>query len=266
MEQQAGTPTKKHSTCGIIVACVIGFFGIINILGLFINESNKADRANFVASLETPAFDAKALFDVDRSKAEEILGAPTSDVGLDALITSRKMGNGTLSGATSTFWKKGDFVIWVTSPLKKPIDQVCVIDPNSKYTTSEVLKKVSLASSTENYSILGNEDGNGFCACIKKSQNPFCKEQAATIAKKNAEQEKVGKVCAEHPGWERDICGAVANKKVRIGMTQEQVVAAWGRPTDINKTISSGSVEEQWVYGLGSYLYFGNGILRTIQN
>lgn len=53
---------------------------------------------------------------------------------------------------------------------------------------------------------------------------------------------------------------------VRIGMTQRQVLASsWGKPDDINRTITAAGTTEQWVYG-GAYLYFENGILATIQN
>lgn len=54
--------------------------------------------------------------------------------------------------------------------------------------------------------------------------------------------------------------------KVRIGMTREMCREAWGAPDDINRTSGSWGVHEQWVYGLGSYLYFENGILDAIQN
>lgn len=54
--------------------------------------------------------------------------------------------------------------------------------------------------------------------------------------------------------------------KVRIGMTREMCRAAWGSPDDINRSSGSWGVHEQWVYGLGSYLYFENGILSSIQN
>jgi len=63
------------------------------------------------------------------------------------------------------------------------------------------------------------------------------------------------------------------------GMTDEQAAIAWGRPTKINRTITTHGVREQWVYsGDGSiardlyrrtrtcYLYFENGILTAIQD
>ena len=58
----------------------------------------------------------------------------------------------------------------------------------------------------------------------------------------------------------------ISEGKVRIGMTKEMCRESWGEPEDINKTTSSYGTHEQWVYGYGSYLYFENGKLTTIQN
>lgn len=58
----------------------------------------------------------------------------------------------------------------------------------------------------------------------------------------------------------------IFNKQISIGMTQEMVIESWGKPIDINRTITLNHIREQWVYGLKSYLYFENGILVTIQN
>jgi hypothetical protein len=66
-------------------------------------------------------------------------------------------------------------------------------------------------------------------------------------------------------GWPASVTQAAVDKKVIIGMTTEQVVAAWGRPYNINETITARGKSEQWVYGSGQYLYFDNGVLKTIQ-
>lgn len=53
----------------------------------------------------------------------------------------------------------------------------------------------------------------------------------------------------------------------RLGMTKEQVEASsWGKPEDINRTVSTYSSTEQWVYGGGRYLYFTDGILTSFQD
>ncbi len=53
---------------------------------------------------------------------------------------------------------------------------------------------------------------------------------------------------------------------VKVGMSEEQVLASsWGKPSAINKTITSGIVSEQWVYPGYNYLYFSNGVLTVIQ-
>jgi ribosomal protein L37E len=54
---------------------------------------------------------------------------------------------------------------------------------------------------------------------------------------------------------------------VTIGMTEEEVLASnWGKPKRINTTTRSSGVSAQWVYDGGGYLYFEDGVLRTIQN
>ncbi len=54
---------------------------------------------------------------------------------------------------------------------------------------------------------------------------------------------------------------------VLLGMTQEEVLqSSWGKPKDINKTITDYGTREQWVYANYNYLYFEDGILVTIQN
>lgn len=54
-------------------------------------------------------------------------------------------------------------------------------------------------------------------------------------------------------------------RKVVLGMNKEMCIKAWGNPIDINETITTGLVHEQWVYSLSLYLYFENGKLTAIQ-
>lgn len=63
-----------------------------------------------------------------------------------------------------------------------------------------------------------------------------------------------------------DNMNKILQQIVRLGMTKEMCEFAWGEPDDINQTLMSGLKTEQWVYNSGSYLYFQNGILKTIQD
>ncbi len=64
-----------------------------------------------------------------------------------------------------------------------------------------------------------------------------------------------------HP-WPERIKLAVLEKRIEIGMTREQVTAAWGQPRNVD--VTSTSRQEQWMYGGPIYLYFTNGALVTI--
>lgn len=66
--------------------------------------------------------------------------------------------------------------------------------------------------------------------------------------------------------WGKTIIEAINKRSVRIGMSKEQAIMAWGKPDKVNKTISEKNINEQWVYSSGGYLYFDNGLLRTVQN
>ncbi|MFS0883418.1 hypothetical protein [Metabacillus niabensis] len=53
---------------------------------------------------------------------------------------------------------------------------------------------------------------------------------------------------------------------VTIGMTKEEVLTkGWGKPEDINRTVTKYGTSEQWIYSNYNYLYFEDGILTSIQ-
>lgn len=54
--------------------------------------------------------------------------------------------------------------------------------------------------------------------------------------------------------------------KVWIGATKAMVIDSWGKPKDINRSVGSWGVHEQWVYSNGNYLYIENGILTSWQD
>lgn len=59
----------------------------------------------------------------------------------------------------------------------------------------------------------------------------------------------------------------IMNRRVILGMTREQVLLCWGS-AEVNRSVGSWGVHEQWVYSAiyGPYLYFENGILTSFQD
>jgi len=57
----------------------------------------------------------------------------------------------------------------------------------------------------------------------------------------------------------------IINRHVAIGMNKEMIIDSWGKPEEINRTVGTWGVHEQWVYGR-TYLYVENGILTSFQD
>jgi hypothetical protein len=95
--------------------------------------------------------------------------------------------------------------------------------------------------------------------CAGKELSEKIKQSQAKIKGQQAAAEK------ERAEW-------AARKEPHIGMTEtEAEKSTWGYPDDVNKTVTTHGISEQWVYrGLGytksRYLYFRNGILTSIQD
>ncbi len=60
------------------------------------------------------------------------------------------------------------------------------------------------------------------------------------------------------------IAKKIVNGYIWLGMTKEMAIDSWGHPDDINKSVGSWGVHEQWIYG-NQYLYFENGKLTSWQ-
>jgi hypothetical protein len=62
--------------------------------------------------------------------------------------------------------------------------------------------------------------------------------------------------------WPEHVKRAVLEKRIEIGMTREQVTAAWGEPRNVD--ITPITRQEQWTYSGPIYLYFTDGAVATI--
>jgi len=57
----------------------------------------------------------------------------------------------------------------------------------------------------------------------------------------------------------------LSSGKIWIGAPKDYAILSWGRPKDINRTLTATRSREQWVYE-GGYLYIENGKVVAIQN
>lgn len=57
----------------------------------------------------------------------------------------------------------------------------------------------------------------------------------------------------------------ILSGKIWIGMSKEMLLESWGRPKDINRTVTSTNVREQWVYE-SQYVYLENNIVTAWQD
>ena len=49
-------------------------------------------------------------------------------------------------------------------------------------------------------------------------------------------------------------------------MSEQMVIESWGKPNEINRTVGSWGVHEQWIYPGKQYLYIENGKLTSWQD
>lgn len=55
--------------------------------------------------------------------------------------------------------------------------------------------------------------------------------------------------------------------KPKIGMTAEEVLqSSWGKPDEVNRTVTATVTHEQWVYSDNKYIYLDNGVVTAIQD
>lgn len=98
----------------------------------------------------------------------------------------------------------------------------------------------------------------------KQEENRLKSIQLADEKKLQAEKIKLKNYYTKKFGAK--IANYINDGKVVLGMNKEMCTASWGEPNDVNRTIINGLTSEQWVYGLGKYLYFKNGLLSAIQD
>lgn len=84
-------------------------------------------------------------------------------------------------------------------------------------------------------------------------------------AKRDAAEVRVRRKALLAKGWPKDAVDDIVNGYVRIGFTPAMVTEALGEPDHVNVTVSEYyGKTEQWVYGLGAYIYFRHGRVTSM--
>ena len=102
--------------------------------------------------------------------------------------------------------------------------------------------------------IAENPTGEKIIINIKDIDGKYAKGKTYSLTEAEEYRQKFGD----------DVFQKILQGKVNIGMTDEMCKLSWGAPREINETVTSGKVSEQWVY-TDNYLYIENGIVTAIQ-
>lgn len=62
-----------------------------------------------------------------------------------------------------------------------------------------------------------------------------------------------------------DIWDLITEGKIKIGMTESELILSWGQPKKINETVVSSSANKQYVY-YDQYVYVANGLVTSFQS
>ncbi|MDD5302759.1 MAG: hypothetical protein PHS14_06570 [Elusimicrobia bacterium] len=65
--------------------------------------------------------------------------------------------------------------------------------------------------------------------------------------------------------WGKEVVECVKKRNVCMGMPAEALEVSWGKPKEINRTVTSVSNSEQWIYG-GTYVYLKSGRVDAWQD
>jgi hypothetical protein len=135
--------------------------------------------------------------------------------------------------------------------------------------TNQDYTKWALADSLFIYSLIYKQSGKYSVGFFVDTNNPHVPAVPRATPVTLSNLTKAGKrVQLKHPEWDDEICNSVGDREIYVGMTKEQVRAAWGRPYNVNKTTTAYGTTEQWVMHESgrTYVYFSGDTCTAFQN
>lgn len=94
----------------------------------------------------------------------------------------------------------------------------------------------------------------------------LAEEEASLRREKELAQEEAEYRSSLIKKFGRNNAQLIMDGEVRVGFTKAMCEESWGSPIHINRTTTAYGTLEQWVYGIGCYLYFEGNKLTGIQN
>jgi hypothetical protein len=134
------------------------------------------------------------------------------------------------------------------------------------FTDSNYLKVLHIPSQRVGYMYWSNVD---LSSNLKDSINHTLKRVSDAEDKKNAKAiaDNLKKRKADYTKRFGAVnAQKILDRKIWIGMSSEMAKIVLGEPEKNNRTVTANRVSEQWVYGLGIYYYFTNGVLTSWQD
>lgn len=161
------------------------------------------------------------------------------------------------------FWVIAVFILFFVIPLMSESEN----NNNKSYRTNNVKSELVEPTISEDYK---EKLANTFCeersqphsnraVNLKEYLLMYETHEGVTLhpAKEAPSKEnckKITELCLKL--WNQYRCEGIAERKIWIGMTENQLILSRGLPNDTNKTVNRHGVSSQWVYGsFGPYVY-----------
>jgi len=153
------------------------------------------------------------------------------------------------------------------------------IYPEPNYDTEKIVKilknqSVTLISYSPGYFLIDEPRGYLLAmavinnkeieAVIKTSEQQKIKERKELVRKRAQKEDSVA-MNKYSSQYGKEIAMKIVRKQYWIGMSTDMAKYSLGTPKDINKTVGSWGIHEQWVYSMDFILYFENGKLKSYQ-
>ena len=107
------------------------------------------------------------------------------------------------------------------------------------------------------------EEIEGFTG--KAKMQILATEFSAAALERMQETEEESRRLAEIKKQPKNVRALLEAHRIRVGLTDLQVLLAWGKPTSVNTTVTKQGSSQQWVYATGDYVYISGGKVTAFQ-